>query len=101
MFGAMDFGIADHGQRPGREQATQIAIASFADTAKPVLATARVLLWNEPDPGREVPSGSEELRISDAGDQGGGERRTDAGYIVEPPAGFAGSVPGHDPTIEL
>jgi hypothetical protein len=31
MLGAMDFGIADHRQRAGREQAAQIAVASFAD----------------------------------------------------------------------
>ena len=37
MRGAMDFGIADDGERAGREQAAQIAIAAFADTAKPVL----------------------------------------------------------------
>ena len=56
MLGAMDFGIADDGERAGREQAAQIAIASFADIAEPVLAPARVLLGDEPDPGREVPS---------------------------------------------
>ena len=56
MSGAMDLGIADHGERAGREQAAQIAIASFADIAEPVLAAARVLLRDETDPGREVPS---------------------------------------------
>jgi hypothetical protein len=34
----MDLGIADHGERAGCEQAAQIAIALFADTAKLVLA---------------------------------------------------------------
>ena len=38
MPGAMDFGIADDGERAGREQAAQVAIASFADIAEPVLA---------------------------------------------------------------
>ena len=53
----MDFGIADDGERTGREQAAQIAIAAFTDTAEPVLApAARALLGDEPDPGREVPS---------------------------------------------
>src|SRR5262245_5009561 len=50
MFSAVDFGIADHRQRTRREQAAQIAIALFADTAKLVLAPARVLLRYEPDP---------------------------------------------------
>jgi hypothetical protein len=36
-------GHAGHGQRAGREQAAQIAIASFADIAEIVLAAARVL----------------------------------------------------------
>jgi hypothetical protein len=51
MSGAMDFGIADHCQGAGREQTAQIAIASFADIAEPVLASTRVLLRDEPDPG--------------------------------------------------
>src|SRR2546430_9696506 len=56
MFGAMDLGIADDGQRACREQAAQIAIALFADTAELVLAPARVLLRHKPDPGREIPT---------------------------------------------
>ena len=48
MIGAMDLGIADHGERASREQAAQIAIALLADTAKFVLAPARVLLRHEP-----------------------------------------------------
>jgi hypothetical protein len=51
VLGAMDFGIADDGERAGREQAAQVAIASFADTAEPVLAATRVLLRHESDPG--------------------------------------------------
>ena len=84
MIGAMDLGIADHGERAGREQATQIAIASFADTTKLVFASARVLLRHEPDPGREVSSRSEGLGISNAGDQRCCQRRTDAGDRVKP-----------------
>ena len=40
MPGAMDFGIADDGERAGRKQTAQITIASFADIAKPVFASA-------------------------------------------------------------
>ena len=54
MLGAVDFGIADHGECAGREQAAQIAITSFADIAEPFLASTRVLPRDEPDPGREV-----------------------------------------------
>ena len=56
MPGAMDFGISDDGERACGEQATQIAIASFADAAEPVFAPTRVLPRHEADPGREVPS---------------------------------------------
>src|SRR4051794_12917990 len=56
VFGAVDLGIADDGERTGHEQAAQIAVTLFADAAEPVLAPARVLRRNEPDPGREVAS---------------------------------------------
>ena len=49
-------GVADHGERAGREQAAQVAIASLADIAEPVLAAARVLFGDESDSGREIPS---------------------------------------------
>src|ERR1035437_3493428 len=39
-LGAMDLGIADDGERTGHEQAAQIAVTLFADTAEPVLAPA-------------------------------------------------------------
>jgi hypothetical protein len=47
-------GIADDGECSGDEQAAQIAIALFTDAAEPLSAPARMLPWNEPDPGREV-----------------------------------------------
>src|SRR5215472_7001815 len=96
MFAAMDLGIADDGQCACREQAAQIAIALFADTAELVLAPARVLLRNEPNPGGKIPPRSERLWISDAGDQSRGERRTDARNVVQPFARLVGSVPGDD-----
>ena len=54
MPNAMDLGIADDGECSGHEQAAQIAIALFTDAAEPLSAPARMLPWNEPDPGREV-----------------------------------------------
>jgi hypothetical protein len=47
MFGAMDFGIADHRQRAGREQAAQVAVSLFADTTQLILTPARALLGHE------------------------------------------------------
>ena len=84
VLGAMDFRIADHGERAGREQAAQIAIALLADAAKLFFTPARVLLRYQPNPGREVTPRSECLWISNARDQSGGQRRTDAGDLVEP-----------------
>jgi len=54
MFGAVDLGVADDGQGAGHKQPAQIAVTLLADTAEPVLAAARVLLRNEPNPSREV-----------------------------------------------
>src|SRR6185437_6398912 len=71
MPGAMDPGIADHGERASREQAAQIAITLLADAAKPVLAAAGVLLRHEPDPGREVPPRSEGPGIGNTVDSAG------------------------------
>ena len=40
MPGAVDPGIANDGERAGHEQAAQIAVALFADTAEPVFTSA-------------------------------------------------------------
>ena len=68
----MELGIADDGKRPGHEQAAQIAIPLFADTAEPIPTAARVLFGNQPDLGREVATRSEGFRIGDARDKGSG-----------------------------
>jgi hypothetical protein len=36
MFGVMDLGVTDDGERAGHEQAAQIAVILFADIAEPV-----------------------------------------------------------------
>ena len=51
---AVDLRVTDDCKRTGYEQAAQIAVPLFADAAKPVLAPARMLSGNEPNPGREV-----------------------------------------------
>jgi hypothetical protein len=40
MPGSMDLGVADDSERSGHEQAAQIAVTLFADTAEPLLAPA-------------------------------------------------------------
>ena len=54
VLGAVDPGIADDGERTGHEQTAQIAVTLLADTAEPVLASARVLFRHQPNSGREV-----------------------------------------------
>ena len=70
ILGAVDLGIANDGECAGHEQAAQIAIPLFADTAEPIPTPARVLFGNQPDPGREVATRSEGFRIGDARDKG-------------------------------
>src|SRR4029077_8566514 len=101
MPGAMDLGITDDRECASREQAAQIAIALLADTSEPVLAAARVLLRYQSDPGREVLSRPESLRICNTGDQSGDQRWADAGYLIEPFARLIGSVPGHDLAVKF
>src|SRR5262244_1982683 len=40
MFSAVELGIADHGERTGREQAAQIAVSLLADAAELVFTPA-------------------------------------------------------------
>jgi hypothetical protein len=56
MLGAMDLGVTDDSERAGHEQAAQIAVTLFAYIAESVLASTRVLLRHDTDPGREVAS---------------------------------------------
>jgi hypothetical protein len=57
--GVTRLGIADHRQSACCKQAAQISIASLGNVAQLLLATARVLLGNQPDPRRKVASRSE------------------------------------------
>src|SRR6202158_3786065 len=50
VLGAMDFSVADHGKRTGREQAAQIAIALLADAAKLVFAPLEFCFGTSPIP---------------------------------------------------
>src|SRR5262249_55958165 len=83
------------------EEGAQIAIGVFADTGELVLASARVLLRHEPDPGREIPTRSKSLRISNAGDQSGGQRGTHAGNLIQSLARLIGSMTGNNLTVEV
>src|SRR6266849_4095542 len=78
----------------------QITIALFADAAELVFAPARVLLRHEPDPGREIPSRSKCLGITNARDQSSRKCRADTRDGVKSLARLIRSVPSHDATIE-
>ncbi len=93
MLGAVDLGVADDGQRSGHEQAAQIAVPLFADAAEPVLAPTRMLLRNEPNPGREVTPGSEGREVSNTRDQGGRQHRADPGDEGACSSGWTGARP--------
>src|SRR5262249_19521899 len=100
MLRTMDLRIADHGKRARREQAAQIAVALFADAAELVFAPARVLLWNKPNPRREVTPRSECFGIGNARDQSRGQRRTDPRGRIEPLCRFICPMPSHDAAVE-
>ena len=54
MLGAIDLGIANDSKRACRGQVTQITVTLLADAAEPVLASTRMLLRHQSNPGREV-----------------------------------------------
>jgi hypothetical protein len=67
-----------------REAFTRPSSYEYADTAKLVLAPARVLPRHEPNPGREVPTRSEGFGIGNARGQRRRQRWPDARDRVQP-----------------
>jgi len=51
--------LLDHRGRADHQYAAQGLIAGAGDAAEPRLAGRRVIFWCQPDPGREMPAGSE------------------------------------------
>ena len=72
------------GECTGTEQRSEISVAGFGNVTEPFATAARILLWNKPDPGFEIPPAAEDFRIGDAGDKRGCERRSNARNGVEP-----------------
>ena len=54
MLGAANLGIADDRERTGHEQAAQIAVTLFADTAEPVLAPLECCFGTSPIPAEKL-----------------------------------------------
>src|SRR6267142_1041706 len=69
--------------------------ASSPARVMPPSAGRRVILWCQPDPGREMPAGLEGFGLGDFHDQQGGADRPDAGDLHQTPARFVLPVPGH------
>ena len=84
MLAAVDLGVTNDRQGAGGEQAAQISIASLGDATELLLASDRILLRHESNPGRKISSRSESPRIGNAGHQRRCERRSDARNLVEP-----------------
>ena len=59
-----------------------------------------MLPGNESDPGRQASAGRELFPIAHFSDQGGGDDRTNARDLLEPPAFFARAMPGMDVLLE-
>src|SRR5476649_2406191 len=53
-LGAVLLRVADHCRGSSDKQPSQIAIALFGNVAKSLLATSRMLLRHQPDPGRKT-----------------------------------------------
>src|SRR6185295_12418726 len=83
------------------EKPAQIFVAHLRYPPKPFLAAARMLQWREAQPGGELSSGAELVRISD----GSGERRgTDGAHSrdrCKPQSDVARAVPGEQLAFDL
>lgn len=77
---------ADGGYRCGRS----------CDAAQSVLATARILPWDQPQPCRQLATVPESRGMGDGGGHRRGRNRTEAGDRGEVAAGFVRFVPGED-----
>src|SRR5262245_37028256 len=71
-----------------------MAIALLADAAEPVFAAARVLLRDEPDPGRKIPPRAKCVGITNARDQGSRQCKADTRDSVGGRRASAPLLPG-------
>ena len=79
-------GAVDHGAGAVDQQRSQVCIAALAHAQQRWLATARVLTRHHAEPGRELATVVEVLRVADAGYQRGGGQRPDARHLLQTPA---------------
>src|SRR3954451_15238505 len=94
--GCLAPGKADDAGGPNHQQTAYIGVAGLRDAAQSVLAAARVLPWDQPQPCRQLAAVPESRWIGDGGDDRRGSNRTDAGDSGEVAAGFVRFVPGED-----
>src|SRR5262245_62252098 len=76
--------VPQHRAGSDHQNASQIAIALFRDRPELLLAASRIFARHEADPGREVTTGSKNLRIrAGCGDRGGPDH-TNSRDALEP-----------------
>ncbi len=92
--------LLDHGARTDDQDAAQGLVTGARDHAEPGLASGRVILRRQPDPSREIPARSENMRIGDLHRQQRGPDRADGGDLHQPTAQFVVLVPGHQPGFD-
>jgi len=93
--GCLAPGVADDGGGAEDEEVAQVAISHLGDGSHALLATGRVLLGHEAEPGGELAARAEDSGIADGrGERGGGDE-ADPGYRLKALAGGRGAMLRH------
>src|SRR3954454_16695368 len=87
---------AEMGARAVHQQAPDVAVTALGDAPQSLLAAARSLLRDEPEPGRKLACRAELTGIADARHHGGCGNQADPGDLSQSPACCAGGVPGEE-----
>src|ERR1700726_3239910 len=72
------------GACPTDQQGSQHAVTLFGDTPRTMLAAGAMIATGQPDPGREIASAAEHLRIRHFGQDRTGDDRADARHLHQP-----------------
>src|SRR3954449_5372140 len=94
--GCLAPGKADDAGRTDYQQTADIGVAGLRDAAQSVLAAARILPWDQPQPCRQLATVPKTRGIWDRGGDRRGCDRADARDGGEIAAGFVRFVPGED-----
>ena len=75
------------------QHGAQVTVPAFADAQYPNVPTGADVAWHQTQPGGELATGPERLRIAHGGHHRGGREHADTGDLLQAPAGLAGAVP--------